>query len=120
MVATNSPFSLAGITHPTTFQGLSSFFLASGAPFRMKYCPQSEVQPAGLPIIARTNGRILWEVHHKPVQLSGLPCLRQLTYHILLKWVPFLMLHPVLLPQTASLPGQWFSSRSLIPYRYLH
>src|SRR5659263_621379 len=116
MAATNSPFSLAGITQPTTFQGLSSFFLASDVPFRMKYPRYTEVQPTCLPIIAMTNGQTPSEVHHKPMQSGGLPCLRPPAFHIHGKWVPFSTLLRGLLPQTAFSPGQLFAFRFSILY----
>src|SRR5450759_4302487 len=76
----------------------------------MKYPRHTEVQPTCLPIAAMTNGQTPWEVHHKPMQSGGLPCLRPPAFHIHGKWVPFSTLLPDLLHKPLFKPVNFSDS----------
>ncbi len=89
MAATNSPFSLAGMTHPTTFQGLSSFLLMSYGLFRVRYYLQPKAQPACLQVTEMTNGQIPLVAHYKSRQSDGLLHCLQLVCHIYARLDPF-------------------------------
>ena len=55
------------MTHPLTFQGLSSFFLEHFSLLHEKCFLHSLIQPSYLPIISTTIWQILWVVHYSRV-----------------------------------------------------
>src|SRR3954453_11980159 len=96
--ATNSLLFCGGITHPFTFQGLSSFFLRCFLQLHVRCFLRTVILPSYLPANVTTILHILWAVHYSTRSLTWLQHHRQISFHKYGLLVAFPTL-PQILPQ---------------------